>query len=325
MQTVLNQSAPGAAPQGGAELRRFGRLALFAACYTYALIIFGGIVRITGSGLGCGDDWPLCNGQLIPPLSVPTLIEYTHRLLAAGIGLVILAVYGYAFLHRDDPGFRGKGGVMRLVGIGAALLVIQISLGAITVKLELPTAVTVIHFLTALLFLATLLVAAVRAGALGTPRSSDPDAMARGTRLAAGGALLAFIAVAFGALTANTPGAPQACQGFPLCNGVLFQATTAPQVHIQWAHRLLAFGLFFYVLGATWAAFRNRLPAAVTRAAAMSLGAVTLQIAVAAGLVLLHLPQLLRGLHLAVGAAVWFAMVVWLALAYRAQRPTLAI
>src|SRR2546427_11981609 len=69
--------------------RRFTRLAWTAATFTYLLIILGAIVRITGSGLGCGDHWPLCNGKLLPPLDLPTMIEYGHRLAAAaGSGVV---------------------------------------------------------------------------------------------------------------------------------------------------------------------------------------------------------------------------------------------
>src|SRR2546421_10650468 len=63
--------------------RRFTRLAWTAATFTYLLIILGAIVRITGSGMGCGEHWPLCNGRLLPPLDLPTLIEYGHRLAAA--------------------------------------------------------------------------------------------------------------------------------------------------------------------------------------------------------------------------------------------------
>src|SRR5712691_2711268 len=60
--------------------RRFTRLAWTAATFTYLLIILGAIVRITGSGLGCGEHCPLCNGKLRPPLDLPTMIEYGHRL-----------------------------------------------------------------------------------------------------------------------------------------------------------------------------------------------------------------------------------------------------
>src|SRR2546430_4817271 len=63
--------------------RRFTRLAWLAATCTYLLIILGAIVRITGSGMGCGEHWPLCNGTLLPPFDLPTLIEYGHRLAAA--------------------------------------------------------------------------------------------------------------------------------------------------------------------------------------------------------------------------------------------------
>src|SRR5947208_13555109 len=71
--------------------RRFTRLAWTAATFTYLLIILGGVVRITGSGLGCGEHWPLCNGRLFPPLDLPTWIEWSHRLVAGALtGLVVV-------------------------------------------------------------------------------------------------------------------------------------------------------------------------------------------------------------------------------------------
>src|SRR5229473_3177544 len=69
--------------------RRFTRLAWIAATGTYLLIVLGAVVRITGSGLGCGEHWPLCNGRLLPPLDLPTLIEYAHRLVAALAALLL--------------------------------------------------------------------------------------------------------------------------------------------------------------------------------------------------------------------------------------------
>ncbi|MGH7546470.1 MAG: COX15/CtaA family protein, partial [Gemmatimonadota bacterium] len=54
--------------------RTFGRLAWAAVAFTYALIVLGGIVRITGSGMACGEDWPLCRGRWLPTLDVPTLL-----------------------------------------------------------------------------------------------------------------------------------------------------------------------------------------------------------------------------------------------------------
>ena len=60
---------------------RFRWLALGATVCTFLLIILGGIVRVTGSGLGCGQYWPLCNGQWFPALDVSTFIELSHRVV----------------------------------------------------------------------------------------------------------------------------------------------------------------------------------------------------------------------------------------------------
>src|SRR5437588_1058132 len=86
-------------------MRRLTRLAWLAATCTYLLIILGAIVRITGSGLGCGEHWPLCNGRLLPPLDLRTLIEYGHRLAAGAVSILVgaLAAYACRLRHRPPP------------------------------------------------------------------------------------------------------------------------------------------------------------------------------------------------------------------------------
>jgi heme A synthase len=108
------------------------------------------------------------------------------------------------------------------------------------------------------------------------------------------------VTVLFGALTANL-GASSACLGFPLCNGQVIPAGNYLQ-HIHWVHRLLAYTLIGYVL---WWALRTR-----ARGAWVVVALVTLQVAVAAAMVLLALPQPLQAAHVAVGAGVWAALVL---------------
>lgn len=297
----------------GPERGRAGLLALIAAAYTYALVVFGGIVRITGSGMGCGDDWPRCNGHWIPPFTFETVIEYTHRLLAAGIGLVVLGVLGYAFAKRSAPGMGGRGGLTRPLGLAAVLFAFQAILGAVTVRLELPTHITVAHFITAMVFIATLIVAAVRGGVFGEVLGAAAgDANARkASTWAFTTATVGLIVVAFGAVTANTAGAPAGCMGFPLCSGSLLPPAGAVPAEIHWAHRVAAFTLLAIAITALLATRRAGSAAPVRKAAWWSIGLILVQLTVAAVLVLAALPAALQALHLAVGAAVWFAVVVW--------------
>ena len=100
--------------------RRFTRLAWAAAISTYLLIIFGAIVRITGSGLGCGEHWPLCNGSLLPPLDLPTMIEYGHRLIAAALSVLVVCLAAYAWVLRRADG-RADGRIGGLADRSGAL------------------------------------------------------------------------------------------------------------------------------------------------------------------------------------------------------------
>ena len=284
--------------------RRFAPLAWTAATFTYLLIILGAIVRITGSGLGCGDHWPLCNGKLLPPLDLPTLIEYGHRFAAALVSILVLAIAAYAWWLRKGAGSREQYPPDRTAYVALALLLLQVLLGAVTVKLSLPPWTVILHLGTAMLLLATLIVAA--RGSHLTPGASPGSTevpIAPGARPGLVGAValvLGFVTVLLGALTANL-GAASACLGFPLCNGQLIPAGNSLQ-QIHWVHRLLAYTLFAYVVW--WAVSTKR------RGAWYVVGLVTLQVAVAATMVLLALPPPLQAAHVAVGAAVWAGLVV---------------
>ena len=289
--------------------RRFTRLAWLAATCTYLLIVLGAIVRITGSGLGCGEHWPLCNGRLLPPLDLPTLIEYGHRLAAAAVSVLVGTLAAYAWWLRHRPPLPST--ALHRPGVGAyvalGLLIVQVLLGAVTVKLQLPPWTVILHLGTAMLLLATLLVVAKRAPL--TPGASPGNTGAGSTPGSRPGLVgtiavaLGFVTVLFGALTANL-GAASACLGFPLCNGEFIPAGNYLQ-HVHWTHRLLAYALAGYVV---WWALRTK------RLGAWSVvGLVALQVAVAAAMILLGLPRLLQATHVAVGAAVWAGLVlaVW--------------
>jgi len=270
--------------------RRFARLAWAAAACTYLLIILGAVVRITGSGMGCGDHWPLCNGRLLPPLDdLGTLIEWNHRLVAALVSTLVVALAGYAWwLRLDARGETPDASNGPIAYVALALLLVQVGLGAVTVKLALPPWTVILHLGTAMLLLAALIVAA---------RGSD---LTPGSRPGLVAIALGFVTVLLGALTANT-GAASACLGFPLCNGQLVPDGNYLQ-YVHWTHRVLAYALFAYTL---WWAARTR-----GRWAWGVVALVILQIAVGAVMVLLALPTPLQAAHVAVGAAVWAALVL---------------
>src|SRR3954452_399897 len=86
-----------AAPKRGSMPRLF-RLAAVTAIASYAMIVLGGITRVSGSGLGCEDDWPLCQGRPYPPLNSLAIIEYLHRTVAATIAFLIIGTLRGAFI-----------------------------------------------------------------------------------------------------------------------------------------------------------------------------------------------------------------------------------
>jgi cytochrome c oxidase assembly protein subunit 15 len=292
-------------PVGGAPSARFRKTAIAAVVSTYLLVVAGGVVRVSGSGLGCGvkgQDWPLCHGHLVPPADAQTLIEFSHRMLAtvSTVLVVLLAVWAWRK-------YRHLTRVVRATSAVVALLIVQIVLGGATVELKLPGGVVLAHLANALLLLGVLIAAAV---ALYAPSSRGESAPALSDKQRSAAKQMAWAAAATYALVLSggvvvANGAGYACAGWPLCgNG--FQIDSTHYATINLFHRFVA-GVVALLLGWSVArvirAFKGVRP---VRIAAMAVNlALLLQIIAGAVVVETRLPGAARGVHLALASLLW--------------------
>ena len=297
------------------SVRRLSIAALVVACLH---LIFGAIVRISGSGMGCGDNWPKCYGYWFPPFSRPDLVvEVSHRYLASILVITVASMVLAAFRHRGDAGVGGRGGAFRsALGALAAVLLAAV-LGGVTVKLGNAPWATVAHWLVAMTVLAMVATTAIRCGALGGRASVVQRGSTRTARSAFAAAALAVTAVALGGMTAKFPGAAVGCTTVPLCGPN--PSVEPSSVHIQLTHRTVAVLLVLHLIGVVAMLRKRRATEApvVVRAAWIALGMVILQLGVASTMILLHLPPVLRSLHEATGIGIWLSCFT---LAYLANR-----
>lgn len=119
------------------------------------MILLGGYVSATGSGDAC-PDWPLCYGQIVPPLQGDILVEYTHRVFALVVGAFVLATMLLTWLK-----FRKERSIVALSTAGLLLLVGQVLLGMVTVQSGLDPLVSTAHLGAAAGLLAIVLANAV--------------------------------------------------------------------------------------------------------------------------------------------------------------------
>lgn len=290
-------------------------LAYVTAAFAFAIIVLGFVVRITESGMGCGDDWPLCNGRIIPAFdNAQTVIEFAHRLAVLGLTALTVVTAVYAYRLRGAPGGSGPGGTLRPAMLALILLVVQSLLGAVTVKLELPPHSVILHLGSGLGMLAALVVLGLRAG-VHADITAPPSGIVTGRGGIIGATVLAAAVILMGGMVATTGAAP-ACQGFPLCNGQLWPSATATGLaHIHWTHRLLAYALFFHLIGMGLGLRRKQAAQRIQDAAWIIAALGVAQVIVGAVMVLSLLMPVWRTLHAALGTALWVGLIylVWLA------------
>ncbi len=285
-------------------VHRFRYLALAATILTYLLITIGGIVRVTGSGLGC-PDWPTCHGQIIPPMRLDAWIEFIHRFIAAFTSPFILAA---AILGVWK--FRAIKWVSRPPVIAVSLLVVEIILGAITVLTELPPEIVAVHLGTALAIFALLLTSTV----VGFARHQNPALPDRLSfrspfaRLTLWTLAAMFLVLVSGAWVAGS-GSTAGCIGWPLCSGQLIPVTIYGWIHM--IHRLIVGAVSILVVVVVVQAWRTqRMHTAILPAATVMGVLFFAQALVGALKTTRGFTPFLLALHVATAAAVWAALVV---------------
>ena len=287
------------------------RYALLVTAATLGLIIAGGMVTSTDSGLAV-PDWPLSYGMFFPPMVGGIFYEHGHRMIAGAVGLMTAAL-AFWVSRRE-----ARAWVRRLGWLALGTVVVQALLGGITVIWLLPPVVSTSHLGTAMLFLAivTLLATATSPSWHATrPPPAAPTVELRHLALATTGVV--YLQILLGAAMRHT-GAGLACPDFPLCNGRVLPDLADGAIALQMAHRvgaLVVTALVFWLVERAWARYPD-VPE-IRRPALAALGCVALQILLGALSVLSQLGAYTTTAHVLGGALLLCSLVVFTARTHR--------
>ncbi|MHB8507504.1 MAG: COX15/CtaA family protein [Candidatus Dormibacteria bacterium] len=290
-------------------MKAYRNLAIVTSVCIYIQIVLGGVVRITGSGLGC-RDWPLCYQHEGQRFAYRTLLEVAHRVFGSLTGLLVVACVVVAVLMYRGAGAKIPAGLLRAGAVLLGLYLFQGILGGVTVLMKNQSLTVAIHLGNSLLVLgvAVLLVtwaaAVVTAG--GGPRdyaTEPPTGVQRG--LIFGALVAVFLIVVSGAYVVGT-GASGSCPGWPLCGNP--ERTVLSDIHFL--HRVVVLVAGLVLLRGIHLAQRRWRGTRVATAAYAAALAFVLEVAVGALQVRLGLPGPLRAAHLALATMVWAMLAV---------------
>ena len=305
---MIQPRAPGQRAQ--LAFRIVAAAALVAAL---AQVTLGGIVRVTGSGLGC-PDWPLCHGRIIPPLEFATLIEYSHRLSASALVLLILAVTALAW-----GAYRSNHWVLVSSVSSLGLVLVAAALGGLSVATDLAWWVVSLHLGIAEIVVGCLVVALVVGSSTAGGVAHPPKAPARGfNALVLATALGTFALIMWGSYMVGY-GAGSSCGTWPLCRGSVIPDGTAYTIHM--GHRYMALVVAALVGATAVSAWSHSERTPTMRWAVLILAVLFAgQVLAGAGIIWAGFSSQMKGIHLSLATLVWSA-TVWLStLVYYPQR-----
>jgi heme A synthase len=294
---------------------RFATYAWFVLAFSIAVVLWGAGVRATGSGAGCGDQWPLCNGVWLPQSpQIKTIIEFTHRITSGPtLGLLVIGLVAFAFRSypRRHPVRRLAVLALLFTGTEALIGAALVLLGHVATNTSPNRAYTLaIHLINTMVLLAVLALTAWFASPrpIARTESSAEQPVSRGLL---GCALLAF-------LTISVTGAIAALADTLFASNSLAQAIQqdlSPSVHIfvrlrVW-HPIVAALLGCFVIGIAARVFIHKGSVPVARRLALAVAVLTLvQAGLGAMNVLLLVPVWTQITHLFVADLLWLALVL---------------
>jgi heme A synthase len=283
------------------------KLVLATGIATFALIILGGVVRVSDSGLGCGPagsgfhGWPFCNGDVVPGVDLNSIVEYAHRALAIVVGFMILSLFVLAW--------RRYRFLLPAASLLLVLVIAQGALGGATVEENLEKTYVAAHLGLAMLLLGLLIY--MWRSVTGASQV-DGGPRLRGLAVVATAAVLCTVVA--GGYMAGTQnygradyqlgdGAHHACgKQFPTCNGEFMPFGQAELVDIHLTHRAFMYLASLLVIALVVVSLRRGV---LTRQAWALAGLLAIQILVGALNVWLDEYEALILLHLALGTLLW--------------------
>lgn len=273
-------------------------------------VTLGGVVRVTGSGLGC-PDWPLCHGEVIPPFDTATLIEYSHRLSGSVLGLLVIATTAIAWTR-----FRANRLVWYMSVSALVLVIVAGILGGITVLTDLAWQYRLLHLAIAEILIACLVVAAI---AGWNPYPSETTAANSEQADSLKPLMIASIAGAFVLILSGSymvgEGYGTSCATWPLCRGSVLPEGWAYIVHM--GHRYIAAIVGIIIAWTAWRTWASAPANSPVRTASAALAlAFILQIVVGAFVIWSRFAADLKATHLSLATLVWVVLVILSALIY---------
>jgi cytochrome c oxidase assembly protein subunit 15 len=252
-----------------------------SAILMFIVVLMGALVTKTDSGLGCGREWPLCNGKFVPEYTISTLIEYSHRAVSGivTIVLVVTAILVWRIAKRTDAKW--------LIGGAIFFTLLQAVLGAMAVIWPQSPVILASHFgLSLLAFACTLLLALLftrwgEAGSAATDKRdarTEPAPMPVFFRAAVWIITLYSLGVIYLGAYVRHMNSSGGCSGWPLCNGELVPELSGA-TGIVFTHRIAA-ALLFVCLLTLYIKAKQLYPAdhRIAQAARLAVALVTLQI-----------------------------------------------
>ena len=305
MQGSIEYKRVPALPETGVASSHFPTFAWGVLVYNVAVILWGALVRATGSGAGCGGHWPLCNGQVLPEINqAKTQVEFIHRVMSGVALIAVIALFTWAWraFPKEHPARRWANWSMLFIVTEALLGAALVLFGYVSQDQSAGRVISLsLHLVNTFALLASLTLTARWSSVVEAPKTEANKSW----KLWFAIALVILTAIA-GAITA--------------LGDTLFPAATVADdfaagasllIRLRVIHPALSLAAAAYLVVLVMPGLRTGLAPRMRMISLALLGIVGTQIAAGLLTLVLRAPLAMQMVHLLVADALWVTLILY--------------
>lgn len=283
-------------------MSRFTKYVWLVTLYIIGVIVWGAVVRATGSGAGCGNYWPTCNGAILPSVAeLETFVEFFHRITSAIAGFLVLGMAVWAYRSPQSNLTR------RYAMLSLLFIVIESLLGMFLVRMELVednssalrAVMIALHLLNTLVLLGFLTL---------TGWASQRHAPVRFLKNVRVASLTILGLVGLALLSAA--GAVTALGDTLIHHGVIDESTEHFLVDLRVIHPVMSIGVSAYLVVIWWQLREHFKRPLITRYAWIMTAFIVIQLLVGVLNIALRAPVWMQMLHLFLADVLWIVAIL---------------